>query len=164
MWRDDFQADSRRFYHTVLEVTRQVLGRRRMTMLLKLSERTATASDLKSFWNLIVECLDENELDVPFAVLYSISDEIEDDPEQPNSPRSSSRGSFLSKQCVLEGKRHFHTNNTCKSDQGVFENFIQALWHGAWIPLDLTSTSESRLTFLQVVLDFQRLTEPCSIE
>ena len=46
------------FYHTVYEVTNQTLGQRRMTMLLKTSERTATATDLKSFWKLVIQSLD----------------------------------------------------------------------------------------------------------
>lgn len=56
------------------------------------------ARDLKGFWAHVVEGLASNEYDIPFALLYSVVEDLNDEssPIDPNNSKQSSR-------CTLEG-------------------------------------------------------------
>ncbi|KAF2665644.1 hypothetical protein BT63DRAFT_391916 [Microthyrium microscopicum] len=64
------------FYEPVSEVTKQVLTERRMHTLLKLSERTSSATALPDIWRLLLEALKDHPSDIHFAELYSLQDEV----------------------------------------------------------------------------------------
>lgn len=72
----------------VPESTKRIISDRRMSTLLRLSERTARARDLRHFWSLTLDALQDNEPDVPFALLFSVH-------EPTNGTKS--------KHCTLEG-------------------------------------------------------------
>ncbi|KAL8420788.1 hypothetical protein RB594_003554 [Gaeumannomyces avenae] len=86
------------FYNAPFSTTETVLNQRWLQTINRLGSHTAHAKSVKQFWRLVLEALEDNVYDVPFALLYSLGD-IED-PE--NS--STSSGSTLSlKSCHLEG-------------------------------------------------------------
>jgi PAS domain-containing protein len=53
--------------------TRQKISQRRLTTLLELSEEVAKASHLDSYWALVTKVLSYNDKDIPFALLYSVT-------------------------------------------------------------------------------------------
>ena len=85
-------------YNPAFEKTRRKVAERRMLTLREVGEETASARDLKSFWQQCLKGLEYNEYDSPFVLLYSISDD-------PDSDSSSmySNSHVGAKQCVLEG-------------------------------------------------------------
>lgn len=85
-------------YNPAFEKTRRKVAERRMLTLRELGEKTNSARDLKSFWQQCLKGLEYNELDSPFVLLYSITDEHDSDSSSIHS--SSNVGA---KQCVLEG-------------------------------------------------------------
>ncbi|CAP67441.1 uncharacterized protein PODANS_1_24440 [Podospora anserina S mat+] len=88
------------FYNAPFETTKQVINRRRMHTINKIGERTAQAKAVKQFWKFVLEGLQDNERDVPFALLYSVGDGEGED----NDHSSMSSGSTISlKTCHLEG-------------------------------------------------------------
>jgi signal transduction histidine kinase len=87
------------FYNAPFETTQQQVGNRRMQTLRKLGEKVAEARTVKNFWSKVLEGLDDNHFDVPFALLYSVGDA--DDGEF--SSNSSSGSSMVMKCCVFEG-------------------------------------------------------------
>lgn len=85
-------------YNPAFEKTRRKIAERRMLTLREVGERTAAARDIKGFWDEVLGALECNDLDTPFALLYSIGD---DNGSESSSVHSSS---YLgAKQCYLEG-------------------------------------------------------------
>ncbi|KAF3033086.1 hypothetical protein E8E12_003379 [Didymella heteroderae] len=85
-------------YNPAFEKTRRKIAERRMLTLREVGERTATARDVKGFWDQVLIALTENEFDTPFVMLYSVSDESDSDSSSLHS--SSLLGA---KHCILEG-------------------------------------------------------------
>ncbi|KAF7562145.1 hypothetical protein G7046_g1987 [Stylonectria norvegica] len=86
------------FFNAPFETTDQVLSQRRLRTINKLSDTVTNATSVKAFWKLVLESLEDNELDVPFALLYSIGEGEDGDYS------SNSSGSTISlKACILEG-------------------------------------------------------------
>lgn len=85
-------------YNPAFEKTRRKIAERRMLTLREVGERTATAREVKGFWDQVLIALTENEFDTPVVMLYSVNDENDSD-------SSSIQSSSLlgSKQCFLEG-------------------------------------------------------------
>jgi len=86
-------------YNPVFEKTRRKVAERRMLTLRELGEKTSTARDLKTFWTEVLNGLRYNEMDAPFVLLYSVSDDIDSD-SQSSMQTSNLAGPKL---CVLEG-------------------------------------------------------------
>ncbi|KAI9842080.1 MAG: hypothetical protein M1837_007505 [Sclerophora amabilis] len=86
-------------YNPAFEKTRRKIAERRMLTLREVGERTATARELTSFWGQVMKGLEHNERDAPFALLYTVSDDIESDVSSTQS--SSLTGS---KQCILASR------------------------------------------------------------
>lgn len=85
-------------YNPAFEKTRRKIAERRMLTLREVGERTATARDVKGFWQEVLSALECNEFDTPFVTLYSISDDMDGDASSVASSTTVS-----SKQCFLEG-------------------------------------------------------------
>ena len=85
-------------YNPAFEKTRRKIAERRMLTLREVGERTATARDIKGFWEQVLIALTENDFDTPFVMLYSVSDDTDSDSSSLHS--SSLLGN---KQCYLEG-------------------------------------------------------------
>ncbi|KAI9753971.1 MAG: hypothetical protein M4579_004931 [Chaenotheca gracillima] len=105
-------------YNPAFEKTRRKIAERRMLTLREVGERIATARQLSSFWGQVIKGLEFNELDAPFALLYSVTDDVESDVSS-----TQSNSMISSKQCVLE------------SSIGVPEGHL-----AAQSPLDLKSS------------------------
>ena len=86
-------------YNPAFEKTKRKVGERRTGTLSSIGEKTSTARDLKTFWRHVLSGLETNVYDIPFALLYSVSDEIDSDSQSSmqmgNAPPA--------KQCILEG-------------------------------------------------------------
>ncbi|KAB8338766.1 hypothetical protein FH972_021711 [Carpinus fangiana] len=86
-------------YNPAFEKTRRKIAERRMLTLREVGERTATARDVKGFWDAVLQALETNEFDTPFVLLYSLSD----DTDSEESSMYSSSLNNTAKQCYLEG-------------------------------------------------------------
>ncbi|KAK7743514.1 hypothetical protein SLS53_004048 [Cytospora paraplurivora] len=64
-------------YNAAFENTRRKVNERRMLTLRELGERTAIARNVKSFWKEVINGLEFNEWDIPFALIYSVTDDSE---------------------------------------------------------------------------------------
>ncbi|KAL2063482.1 hypothetical protein VTL71DRAFT_5287 [Oculimacula yallundae] len=85
-------------YNPAFEKTRRKIAERRMLTLREVGEKTANAREVKGFWGQVLKGLEYNEYDVPFAFLYSVSEETDSDLGSMHS------GSLAqSPQCILEG-------------------------------------------------------------
>lgn len=86
-------------YNPAFEKTRRKIAERRMFTLREVGERTATARDVKAFWQQVLGALTENAYDTPFVMLYSVSDGTD------NSETASMYSVSLlgNKTCYLEG-------------------------------------------------------------
>ena len=75
-----------------------VACKRRMSTALKLGERTASVDNIKDLWRAVVEILETNPHDVPFALMYSV--------HQESSTRiglEANDTASVSEKCLLEG-------------------------------------------------------------
>jgi PAS domain S-box-containing protein len=99
-------------YNPAFEKTRRKIAERRMLTLREVGERTATARDVKGFWDQVLIALTENEFDTPFLMLYSVSDESDSDSSSLHS--SSLLGT---KHCYLEGSLGVPRGHQAAPDQ-----------------------------------------------
>lgn len=65
------------WFQTCFETTKHRITERRMSTLLSISETTAAASDLESFWKLLLRAIEKNEHDMPWVVIYAGVDQSE---------------------------------------------------------------------------------------
>ena len=94
------------FYNAVFETTRQVIADRRTKILLSM----AIAPNMESFWSDIIRGLEPYELDIPFALLYSLDDQ----------PRAhGSRGRYS---CTLQGNIGVPTGHPSAPEQVDFQS------------------------------------------
>ncbi|TVY42454.1 Hybrid signal transduction histidine kinase K [Lachnellula subtilissima] len=84
-------------YNPSFEKTRRKIAERRMLTLREIGDRTAVARELNGFWGQVIKGLEYNEYDIPFAFLYSVTDDFESDQ---SSMQSGSLAAAPS--CVLE--------------------------------------------------------------
>jgi PAS domain-containing protein len=89
------------FYNAPFETTYQTISSRRMKMLRHLGERLNATRSVKDFWSRVLEGLEHNQYDVPFALLYSIGESSDSD--DADTASHSSDSSISSKSCALEG-------------------------------------------------------------
>ncbi|KAK4129215.1 hypothetical protein N657DRAFT_561079 [Parathielavia appendiculata] len=64
-------------YNPAFENTRRRIAERRMLTLREIGIKTAQARDVKSFWKQLRKGLEYNELDAPFALIYSAGEDNE---------------------------------------------------------------------------------------
>ncbi|KAF5022696.1 hypothetical protein F66182_5244 [Fusarium sp. NRRL 66182] len=118
------------FYNAPFETTDLVLSQRRMGTINKVSDCLRKATTTKSFWKLVLDGLEDNHRDVPFALLYSVGDTEEGDHQS-----SASRSTISSKSCHLEGTigiPHGHPSapdqiDLKRSYQGFVPTFREAM-------------------------------------
>ncbi|KAI9648389.1 hypothetical protein NHQ30_003022 [Ciborinia camelliae] len=89
-------------YNPAWEKTRRVISERRMLTLREVGQKTATARNIKGFWAQVIKALEYNPFDIPFALLYSVNEDVDSDM---SSQRSLNSGSLSQAApfCVLEG-------------------------------------------------------------
>ena len=101
-------------YNPCFEQTRQVISERQTATLRSIGEHTARAQTMRTFWLGVVEGLKTNKRDIPFAMVYSTSQEVDSD-----SPKSSIKsGSQASITCTLEA--HIGISDTHSILQGSY--------------------------------------------
>jgi PAS domain S-box-containing protein len=61
-------------YATVVETTKEVLANRRLKCVNHLAQEIATATDITELWSKIISGLENNEHDIPLAMLYAVED------------------------------------------------------------------------------------------
>lgn len=66
-------------YNPAFENTRRKVNERRMLTLREVGERTSFARNVKGFWKEVHKGLEYNEWDIPFALIYSVTDDSESD-------------------------------------------------------------------------------------
>ncbi|KAF1996005.1 hypothetical protein P154DRAFT_444246 [Amniculicola lignicola CBS 123094] len=86
------------FYNGPFETTYQTISSRRMQTLRYLGESLASARTVKMFWKCVLDGLEHNQYDVPFAILYSVADSDDADVAS-----HSSDSTISLKSCLLEG-------------------------------------------------------------
>jgi len=64
-------------YNPAFENTRRRINERRMLALNEVGEKVSQARDVKGFWTQVREGLEDSEYDVPFALIYSVTDDME---------------------------------------------------------------------------------------
>jgi PAS domain S-box-containing protein len=89
---------SRGFYNAPFETTYPTINNRRMQMLRYLGECLSTTRTVKDFWGQVLNGIEHNHFDVPFALLYSIVDADDAD-----TASHSSNSTISVKFCSLEG-------------------------------------------------------------
>ncbi|MEO5603280.1 MAG: ATP-binding protein [Cyclobacteriaceae bacterium] len=60
-------------FHPVIELTQQTLAERRLNVLRVVADNTVSARTVEEASSLILECLKDFELDLPFVLLYSVA-------------------------------------------------------------------------------------------
>ncbi|KAL2279104.1 hypothetical protein FJTKL_13679 [Diaporthe vaccinii] len=86
------------FYNGPFQTTSLVLNQRRMRTVNKIGERTGYAKTIKQFWKFVLEGLEDNPWDVPFALLYSVGEDSDDEHSS-----TASEMSISLKSCHFEG-------------------------------------------------------------
>ena len=86
------------FYNAPFETTYQTISHRRLQTLRQLGEKLAETRSIKHFWQCVLAGLEDNPYEVPFALLYSITDFDDAD-----TASHSSDSTISLKSCLLEG-------------------------------------------------------------
>ncbi|TVY90923.1 Hybrid signal transduction histidine kinase K [Lachnellula willkommii] len=86
-------------YNAPFETTRQTRAARATQTLIKLGQETALAQKVSEFWPNMLKALEDNEFDFPFALVYSVVEDV--DVDEDDSISSDSSQSM--KSCILEG-------------------------------------------------------------
>ncbi|KAH9896271.1 aerobic respiration control sensor protein arcB [Xylariomycetidae sp. FL2044] len=87
------------FYNSLFETTQSVLSNRRMRTINTVGEKMADMQTIEQFWRSLLEGLEENEFDVPFALVYSVTANR----EAIDVTSVSRRNSLSHKTCRLQG-------------------------------------------------------------
>jgi PAS domain-containing protein len=151
------------FYNAPFETTTEQIGNRRMKTLRTLGEKVALARTVKEFWARVLEGLDENHFDVPFALLYSVIDV--DDGE--SSSHSSSGSSMSMKSCVFEGGLGIPKGHPAaplqldlkRSREGFIPSFREAMRTRS--PTQLQTRDSTLPEFLLEGIEWRGFEEPC---
>lgn len=118
------------FFNTPFETTQSVLSHRRTQTVSKVGSLVSKAKGIKQFWKLLLEALEENHFDVPFALLYSVGD-----PEDNDQSSTSSASTMSMKSCFYEGsigipEGHVaapHQLDLKRSREGFIPSFREAM-------------------------------------
>jgi len=84
-------------YNAIFETTRQNIADRRMAFLLRTGQRIAASKEPRDWWQELLLSLEEPHFDLPFALLYSAGEEVNE------TLLASSEHSSNLKNWVLEG-------------------------------------------------------------
>ena len=111
-------------YATVVEVTREVISDRRLSFMRQLTQQMAKAEDLGTFWPILLQGLENNDRDIPIALVYSTEVSI---------GQSVSRAERKPKNCLLKGALGFPgghraapTEISLERDKSGFASAIRA--------------------------------------
>ncbi|KAK3723178.1 hypothetical protein LTR37_001901 [Vermiconidia calcicola] len=99
-------------YNPAFEKTRRKIAERRMLTLREIGERTASARDVKGFWEQVLDSFEFNEYDSPFLLLYSVTEDNDSD-----SISIHSNSVYSTRQCLLEGSLGIPEDHPAATDQ-----------------------------------------------
>lgn len=94
-------------YNPCFENTRRKVTERRMLTLREVGECTAAATTVNGFWPEVQKGLEYNEYDCPFALIYSVKDDVESETSSLHS------ASVQSPQICLEGSIGVSSSHPC---------------------------------------------------
>ena len=148
-------------YNPAFEKTRRKIVERRMLTLREVGEATAAARNSKAFWSSVINGFNFNEWDTPFLLLYSITDDTDDE-----SPSTHSGATFNGGTCHLEGSLGVPAGHPAApemvdlraSGEGYTPYFRQAL--ASFSPILLNTSDGSLPEFLVASLDARGFKEP----
>ncbi|KAH6853355.1 hypothetical protein B0I37DRAFT_4444 [Chaetomium sp. MPI-CAGE-AT-0009] len=150
-------------YNPAFENTRRRVVERRMLTLRQIGIETAQARDVKSFWARLQKGLEYNELDAPFALIYSVGEDSESEVSSLNS------GSIAHPpQIVLEGSIGTPDGHPCAvssidlrfSDEGFAPYLRESMAHPA-TPIVLSEADGTLPTALIQDLAWGGYGDPC---
>ena len=151
-------------YNPAFENTRRRINERRMLTLREVGERTATATSVAEFWSQVEKGLEYNEWDVPFALIYSVKDDLESEVSSLHS------GSHVHPpQLVLEGSLgvpddHFLANaevDLRTSMEGFAPYMRRSLSAGGSL-IVLSNDDGTLPPYLTSDLDWRGFGDPCT--
>ncbi|KAF1918477.1 aerobic respiration control sensor protein arcB [Ampelomyces quisqualis] len=151
------------FYNAPFETTCQNISSRRMQTLRYLGECLNATRTVKDFWGRVLDGLKDNHSDVPFALLYSITDADDAD-----TASHSSDSTISLKSCLLEGSigipKEGHIAAPQKFDlkrsqEGFVPAFREAMRTRA--PTTLQTKDGTLPESLLVGLEWRGYSDPC---
>lgn len=150
-------------YNPAWENTRRKVAERRMLTLREVGEKTALARDVKSFWSQVQQGLEYNEEDIPFVMVYSVSDDSESDMSSMHS------GSLTHPpQLVLEASLGIPAGHPIlaspvdlKTSSDGFAPYMRDSMAQAGVPIVLSKDDGSLAEHLMTGFDFRGHPEDC---
>ncbi|RDW82736.1 hypothetical protein BP6252_03848 [Coleophoma cylindrospora] len=158
----DHKGDVVGFYEPVTNVAQHIIADRRMATVSMIGELTSTSTDLKGVWSKILEALDPNQCDIPFAVLYSTEHAVD-------STAGDSESSIYVKECILEGTIGFSGDSEpfpdridilSEEDGSYFHYFREVYITGQ--PCSLQIQAQSRLSRLLPISNKRGFGDRCN--
>ena len=145
------------------ENTQRKIGERRMLTLRELGIQTSLARDTKGFWSQVLKGLEFNELDAPFALLYSF-----DDGNESEASSMHSGGSPDPPQLMLEGSIGVPDNHPCavprinlgSSEEG-FAPYMRESMADLTVPVVLSAEDGTLPDHLLQGLAWRGFGDPC---
>ncbi|KAK7914655.1 hybrid signal transduction histidine kinase K [Apiospora marii] len=144
-------------YNPAFENTRRKVAERRMLTLREVGEKTSLARDVKSFWSQVQQGLEFNKEDIPFVMVYSVSDDSESD-------MSSMHSGSLSHppQLVLEASLGIPSGHSClispldlKTSVEGFAPYMRDSMAQAGVPILLSKDDGTLAEDLMIGFDFR---------
>ncbi|KAK6860100.1 hybrid signal transduction histidine kinase K [Apiospora arundinis] len=150
-------------YNPAFENTRRKVAERRMLTLREVGEKTSLARDVKSFWSQVQQGLEFNKEDIPFVMVYSVSDDSESD-------MSSMHSGSLSHppQLVLEASLGIPSGHSClvspldlKTSVEGFAPYMRDSMAQAGVPILLSKDDGTLAEDLMIGFDFRGDSSDC---
>jgi PAS domain S-box-containing protein len=150
-------------YNPAFENTRRKINERRMLALNDVGEKISLAKDVKGFWTRVRQGLEYSDHDVPFALIYSVTDDSESEVASMHS------GSFANPpQIMLEGSLGAPSGHPAavtnmdlrSSDEGFAPYMREVLAHPS-TPLVLRTDDGSLPAELIEGLSWRGFGDPC---
>ncbi|KAK8016337.1 hypothetical protein PG993_014526 [Apiospora rasikravindrae] len=150
-------------YNPAFENTRRKVAERRMLTLREVGEKTALARDVKSFWSQVQQGLEFNKEDIPFVMVYSVSDDSESDMSSMHS------GSLMHPpQLVLEASLGIPAGHSClispldlKTSVEGFAPYMRDSMAQAGVPILLSKDDGTLAEDLMIGFDFRGDSSDC---
>ncbi|KAL2018565.1 hypothetical protein VTK56DRAFT_607 [Thermocarpiscus australiensis] len=151
-------------YNPAFENTRRRINERMMLTLREVGIKTSQVRDVKTFWSQLQKALEHNELDVPFALIYSVGEYGDSD------VASTASGAVANPpHTVLEGSIGVPDGHPCavssidlrSSDEGFAPYMRESMTHTANGPVILSEEDGTLPTALIQGLCWKGFGDPC---
>jgi len=115
---------------TVHEVTREIISDRRLRTVRTLSLELSKAKTIKDLWRFLIKALENAALDLPLALLYTISDPSEISKYLRSSPAGTPNSVHVSLEASI-GVHPEHTSAPAQFDLTADQNWLSAAFQKA---------------------------------